>query len=56
MVVQDWKRTVYQIEDPDPYPLTNGGHARHARGPVHHSSVTFILLAKVKWLVDVNTG
>ena len=29
---------------------------RHARGPVHHCSVTFILLAKVKWLVDVNTG
>ena len=25
MVVQDWCRTVFQIEDPDPYPLSNGG-------------------------------
>ena len=25
MVVQDWYRTVFRIEDPDPYPLSNGG-------------------------------
>ena len=25
VVVQDWYRTVFRIEDPDPYPLTNGG-------------------------------
>ena len=24
MVVQDWSRTVFWIEDPDPYQLTNG--------------------------------
>ena len=25
MVVQDWYRTIFYIEDPHPYPLTNGG-------------------------------
>ena len=35
MVVHDWSKTEFQIEDPDPYPITNGGLTRHARGPVH---------------------
>ena len=25
VVVQDWYRTIFYIEDPDPFPLTNGG-------------------------------
>ena len=25
LVVYDWFRPVFQTEDPDPYPLTNGG-------------------------------
>ena len=34
LVVHGWLRTVFQIEDPDPYPLSKGGQNRHARGPV----------------------
>ena len=41
MVLHDWSKTAFQNEDPDPYPTTNGGQTRHARGPVTHSSVTF---------------
>ena len=35
MVVHDWSKKAFKIEDPDPYPLTNGGQTRNARGPVH---------------------
>ena len=35
MVVHNWSETEFWIEDPDPYPITNGGQTRHARGPVH---------------------
>ena len=34
LILHDWLRTVFQIEDPDPYLLTHGGQTRHARGPV----------------------
>ena len=33
----------FQVEDPDPYPTTNGGQTRQARGPVQsNKSVTYI--------------
>ena len=35
MVVHDWSKTAFQIKDPDPYPITNGGQTRHDRGPVY---------------------
>ena len=34
MVVHDNSKTEVQTEDPDPYPISNGGQTRHARGPV----------------------
>ena len=34
LVVHDWLRAVFQIEDPDPYLLSHGGQTRHDIGPV----------------------
>ena len=47
LVVHDWIRSAFQTEDPDPYPLSSGGHAS---GPVqtirdinaHHSLVYYL--------------
>ena len=34
LIVHNWLRAVFQIEDLDPYLQTQGGQTRHARGPV----------------------
>ena len=34
LLVHNWLRAVFQIEDPDPYLQTHRGQTRHARGPV----------------------
>ena len=33
--INDWSKTEFQIEDPDPYSISNGEQTRHARVPVH---------------------
>ena len=43
MIVQDWQRTVFQTEYPDPYQLQTEDRYRRARGPVHVISITLII-------------
>ena len=42
MVAHGWFETIYQIEDPDPYPQTNRGQELGALEVLPHLSVTFI--------------
>ena len=56
MVVHSWSKTEFQVEDPDPYPITNRGQTRHARGPVHvqfRYMFTFFEFSKYFWIICV---
>ena len=46
-IVERTEQGVYQIVDTEPYLNQNRGQKRHARGPVHDSSVSYIRLRPV---------